>query len=203
LLDENSARYAKEQRRGFLKIHTSAAIDTSAYIEIKIAYPARLGKLTQEGDTVLQLTAEVVGRALGRTIREGKWGEGATSIARKSMAEKQPRDADREAVVERDTGKGLDGAWDMLVESCRASGFLGVAWHSVGLKPTDKRDISFDGQSEGHGAIIKKSVAVGRLSFLEVRFLYRGKRGKRAPTEIRHAARRIERELRERLIMSH
>jgi len=209
LLDENSARYEKEQQRGFLKIHTSAAIDTSAYIEIKITYPARLGKLTQEGDTVLQLTAEVVGRALGRTIREGKWGEGATSIARKSPAEKQPRDADREAVVEQeavfeqDAGNGLDGAWEMLVESCRACGFLGVGWHSVGLKPPDERDISFDGQGWAHGAIIRKSVAVGQLSFLEVRFLYRGKRGKRASTEIRHAARRIERELRERLIMSH
>jgi len=55
-------------------------------------------------------------------------------------AGKQARDADREAAVEqeavigRDTGSGLDGAWDMLVASCRASGFLGVGWHSVGLK---------------------------------------------------------------------
>ncbi|HUU00943.1 MAG TPA: hypothetical protein VM425_05815, partial [Myxococcota bacterium] len=110
---------------------------------------------------------------------------------------------EQEAVFGRDTDNGLDGAWEMLVESCRACGFLGVGWHSVGLKPPDEREISFDGQGWAHGAIIRKSVAVDQLSFLEVEFLYRGKRGKRAPTEIRHAARRIERELRERLIMSH
>ena len=92
----------------------------------------------------------------------------------------------------------------VTAHTCRlATTSIMTSWHSVGLKPPDERDISFDGQSEGHGAIIKKSVSVDQLSFLEVRFLYRGKRGKRASTEIRHAARRIERELRERLIMSH
>jgi FlaA1/EpsC-like NDP-sugar epimerase len=85
----------------------------------------------------------------------------------------------------------LDGAWSRLVELCRQRGFLGVGWRTFGVKPSDSRTASFNGN--GHGqAPVKKTVPITPLAFVEMTLMSPCKAGKRAPKTYREAARDIE-----------
>ena len=85
----------------------------------------------------------------------------------------------------------LDGAWSHLVELCRQRGFLGVGWRTFGVKPSDSRTASFNGN--GHGqAPVKKTVPITPLAFVEMTLMSPCKAGKRASKMYREAAREIE-----------
>ena len=85
----------------------------------------------------------------------------------------------------------LDGAWSHLVELCRQRGFLGVGWRTFGVKPSDSRTTSFNGN--GHGqAPVKKTVPITPLAFVEMTLMSPCKAGKRTPRTYRDAARDIE-----------
>ena len=85
----------------------------------------------------------------------------------------------------------LDETWNRLVELCRRRGFMGVGWRTFGVKPSDSRTASFNGN--GHGqAPVKKTVPITPLAFVEMTLMSPCKTGKRTPKTYREAAREIE-----------
>jgi hypothetical protein len=85
----------------------------------------------------------------------------------------------------------LDKAWDKFISLGEENGFCGVSWKSVGVKPPDEREIYFDGQSNKERGVLKRSVPITTLAFLEIRLVYPGKAAKKTPPEVKSAARKI------------
>ena len=62
----------------------------------------------------------------------------------------------------------LDAPWVDFVELCRENHFAGAAWKTMGIRPADKREIVFDGLgSDGHN-LLKRSVPISTMAFVEV-----------------------------------
>ena len=104
----------------------------------------------------------------------------------------------------------LNEIWGKLVKMCREGGFVGAAWKTMGVKPAEERKETFestDGHTEGHRKnhggrnILKRSVPITPLSFIELQFIYTGKHGKKMPPELKSSAqvisKKIGKELRE------
>jgi len=63
-----------------------------------------------------------------------------------------------------------------------------VGWATMGIRPPDERRELFDGEAGGL-AMIRRSVPIGSLTFLEVRFYYEGEPGKRTPAHLKTTVR--------------
>jgi UDP-GlcNAc:undecaprenyl-phosphate/decaprenyl-phosphate GlcNAc-1-phosphate transferase len=85
----------------------------------------------------------------------------------------------------------LNDVWDKLIKMCREGGFVGAAWKTMGVKPAEERKETFE-SADGDGRnILKRSVPITSLSFVEVQFIYTGKHGKKMPPELKSSAKVI------------
>ena len=89
----------------------------------------------------------------------------------------------------------LDPLWDALQGVCREHGFLGVAWSTMGVRPADVREAMFEGGLPAAHGVLRRSLPISSLAFVEVRFFYPGPVGKRTPEQIKHAVRTVATEM--------
>jgi FlaA1/EpsC-like NDP-sugar epimerase len=93
----------------------------------------------------------------------------------------------------------FDEVWKRFVALSATRGFNGVAWKTYGVKPSDKRRVDF-GSAEDESVlgnngiqknVLKRSVAISSLAFVELKFFYSSKPGKKIPDPVRNAVREI------------
>ena len=88
----------------------------------------------------------------------------------------------------------FDPAWVELKAACREEGLAGVGWATMGIRPPDERREMFDGAAGGL-AMIRRSVPIGSMNFVEVHFYYKGESGKRTPSHVKTTVRGITKKL--------
>ncbi len=191
LMDPESTQYRKAATKGFRIARASGLVGRAAYIELKIVFPARMGEITPEGNTVLHALADQVGAALERLRVKGALPCKDDCLEPGVMAAANPP-AQVKGGASAQKNQALDPLWEHFVSLCAEDGFLAAEWNTVGLSPHDKRRASFGPEpNAANRAVMKHSVPITSLSFLELQFVYQGKTGNKTPREIRQAVVRI------------
>ncbi len=85
----------------------------------------------------------------------------------------------------------FDPVWELYLAMCQENGFLGASWATMGVQPADHREVIFLETDNGKRGVLKRSVPISSLAFVELRFLYEGDAGKKTPDRVRRAVREI------------
>ncbi len=88
----------------------------------------------------------------------------------------------------------FDDAWKRFVDMCRERGFYGVGWKTYGVKVPDYRKIIFN-DSDTQRKVIKWSVSLSTLAFVELWFSYPGKNKKKFSRQLKKATKSIATEI--------
>ncbi len=97
----------------------------------------------------------------------------------------------------------FDDSWALFVEACGAKAFLSAGWNTMGVKPADKREWSAGNGDEippEARSVMRRSVPITSLSFIDLWFVYEGKSGKRTPEHVRRAVKDIAHQVTRQLV---
>ncbi|MFC1654279.1 glycosyltransferase family 4 protein [Myxococcota bacterium] len=190
---ERIKNYSIEEQKtitgtALLKYSTSSELDAGSYVELMIIFPASLGKIDEESSTLLSVVCDLIAARMKRIKESERWVSG---IPQHAPSLPDPTEQDPTVNLEDENlslaehNPVLDVIWEQLVVSCRQIGYLsGVSWRSFGVKPADSREIMFANKDKASSRLLQRSVPITSLSFLEIRFFYSTKMGKRAAQDI-------------------
>jgi FlaA1/EpsC-like NDP-sugar epimerase len=93
----------------------------------------------------------------------------------------------------------LDALWAEFARRARAAGLVEVGWTTMGLRPPDSRRErlrdELDGEPVGKLAVLKRSVGVNSLAFIELAFYYPADAGRSGHERARELTRELAAEL--------